>query len=291
MGKGSEFRLLLEKQDLIVVPGVYDSLSARIASLQGFKAVTISGYGVEASALGKPDIGLATMHTVVNQARYIVESTNAAVICDIDTGYGGVLNVWQTVKEMQQIGVAAIHIEDQTIPKKCGGMPGRNVVSIDQMTGKLEAAVDARGDGDIMIIARTDAREKYGIEESIERLNAYLDAGADMGLIAEQCEPQELKKAAAEVKGPLGICGGIPGWPESLLPLETYKEWGVKVVLYPLLALYAAAKAICEVNELLKNPNLINQDTVESSLVGFDEFNEIMSLSFWSSLAKKYERE
>jgi 2-methylisocitrate lyase-like PEP mutase family enzyme len=291
MGTGSKLRALLEQQGILVVPGVYDSLSARIASVQGFNVLSISGYGVEASALGKPDLGLATMDTVVRQAKYIVESTDAAIICDIDTGFGGVLNVWQTVKEMQWIGVAAVHIEDQTTPKKCGGMPGRSVVSIDHMVGKIGAALDGRGNGDMVIIARTDAREKYGIDESIDRLNAYLDAGADMGLIAEHCGPQELERAAYKVKGPLCILGGIPGWPESLLPLETYKDWGIKVVVYPLLALYAAAKAIREVNELLKSPELVSQEAVESKVMGFDEFNEIMGLSFWSSLAERYERE
>ena len=116
---------LLKQNEILVVPGVYDALSARIAGAQGFEVLAITGYGVEASAIGKPDLGLATMDTVVRQAKYIVESTDAAVICDIDTGYGGVVNVWQTIKEMQRVGVAAVHIEDQTIPNKCGGMPGR----------------------------------------------------------------------------------------------------------------------------------------------------------------------
>jgi methylisocitrate lyase len=291
MGPGNRLRALLDEQDVLVVPGVYDALSARIAGLQGFGAVTITGYGVEAAVLGKPDLGLATMDTMVRQAKHIVEATDAAVICDVDTGYGGPLNVWQTVREMQRLGVAAVHIEDQKTPKKCGGMPGREVVSVDQMIGKLEAACDARGDGDTVIIARTDAREALGIDESIDRLNAFLAAGAEVGMIAEHCEPHELEKAAREVNGPLCICGGISAWPESLLPLETYRAWGIKLVIYPLLALYAAAKAIREANALLKNPQLISPSDAESKLVGFDEFNEIMGLPFWSSLAERYEKE
>ena len=291
MGKGNRLRRLMKERDILVVPSVYDSVSARIASVQGFDVLSITGYGMEASAIGKPDLGLVTMDAMVRQAKYIVESTDAAVICDIDTGYGGVLNVWQTVKEMQQVGVAAVHIEDQTIPKKCGGMPGRNVVSIDHMIGKIQAAIDARGDGDIVILARTDARAKHGIKESIARANAYLRVGADGAMIAEHCEPQELIRAAAEIKGPLCICGGIPGWPESLQPLKTYKEWGIKMVAYPFLALYAAARAIREANQLLKSPELVSQAAVESNMMSFDEFNEIMRLSFWNKIAERYEKE
>jgi methylisocitrate lyase len=289
MGSGGKIRALLKEREILVIPGVYDALSARIAGNQGFEVLAITGYGVEASAIGKPDLGLATMDTVVRQAKYIVESTDASVICDIDTGYGGVVNVWQTIKEMQRVGVAAVHIEDQSIPKKCGGMPGREVIPIDHMVGKIQAAIDARADGDMFIIARTDAREKHGIDETIDRLNAYLDAGADMGLIAERCEPRELEKAAEKVKGPLCVLGGIPGWPESLLPLSTYGEWGVKAVIFPLLALYAAARAIREANALLSEANLVSPDAAKSKLVDFDEFNEIMGLSFWSSLAERFE--
>ena len=196
MGKGNKLRRLMKGRDILVIPGVYDSLSARIASLQGFDVLSITGYGVEASALGKPDLGFITMDGMIRQAKYIVESTDAAVICDIDTGYGGVINVWQTVREMQQIGMAAVHIEDQTSPKKCGGMPGRKVISVNEMVGKIRAAVDARGDGDIVIFARTDALGKYGIKDAIDRLNAYLEAGADGGMIAERCEAQRVDKSS-----------------------------------------------------------------------------------------------
>ena len=155
---------------------------------------------------------------------------------------------------------------------------------------KIKDAIDSRGDGDIVIIARTDSYEKFGIDETIDRLNAYLEAGADVGMIAEHCEVQELEKAAANVKGPLCICGGIAEWPESVLPLKAYEEMGIKIIIYPLLALYAAARAIREVNNLLKKPELISEDDAKSKLIGFGEFNEIMRLSFWSSLAEKYEK-
>lgn len=288
MKKTSILRKMLDKNKIIVAPGVYDCISAKIAQKLDFSVISITGHGLEASALGNPDIGLATKTDVVCHARFIARSVEIPVICDADTGYGNVLNVWEMVREFEHAGISGIHIEDQTFPKRCGGMSGRKLISSEEMQGKIEAAINARTDKAFVVIARSDARGIEGVDEAINRFNAYFDAGADMAFAGEHYEKEELEKVAKSIKGPLCICGGIPGWNESLLPLDEYERMGIQMILFPLCALYSSTKAIFDVYRKLKSDKGILPSTVASQMVGFDEFVELMNMQYWTEIEAKY---
>ena len=290
MKKSRVLRQLLAGDKVIIAPGVYDCVSARIVQQLGFETAFISGYSVEASVLGNPDIGLATKTDVVSHARYIARSVDIPIICDADTGYGNAMNVWETTREFEDAGIAGIEIEDQIVPKKCGYMPGRELISMEEMIGKIEAAKDARRDEDFMIIARSDARGVAGVDEAIKRYNAYFDAGADMGVIAEGYSIEDLKTAMRAIRGSMGIAGGIPGRAETFLTLEEYRGLGVGMVIFGLSALYTATRAILEVYEGLKRDRGISQSTVSSKMVQFDEFNELIGLPSWIEIQKRYLR-
>lgn len=290
--KRNRFRQLLESRRTVMAPGAYDGVSARIIESLGFEVVYVTGYGLEASRLGMPDIGLATMAEVVDQVGNINEAVNIPVVCDSDTGYGGVTNVVRTVRAFLKAGVAGIHLEDQTFPKKCGGMPGRKLVSTEEMVGKIKAAVNAKEDDDFVIIARTDAKGVLGsLDATIERLQTYLNAGADLVMIAEPFQIEELKKVAQRTENKLVIVGGNPGWPETNLPFSEYEDWGVKLVIYPLTGLYAAEKAVSKIYKTLRNDKYLSDTVLDEACCTFDEFNEIINLPFWVAIEDKYSAE
>lgn len=178
---GARFRALMEQHHCLVTPGCYDALSARIAEQVGFEAIAISGFGVEASLLGRPDIGLLTMTELVDTARRIANAVDAPVTCDAETGFGGVHNIARLVQEMEACGIAGIQLEDQHSPKRCPALEGRSVVSIEDQLVRLAAALAARRDPDFLIIARSDA-DILGYDELVLRCNRYLEAGADMAM-------------------------------------------------------------------------------------------------------------
>ena len=207
MKKTTRLRERLKDGKTLFVPGCYNALSARILDKVGFDAIYMTGYGTSLSLLGMPDCGLATMTEMHLNARYIVNATDAPVIADSDNGYGNAINVIRTVREYIQTGVAAIHIEDQIIPKRCGHVAGRVVIPIEEACGKYRAADYARKelDPDFLLIARTDARGAHGgtLDDAIARANAYLDAGADMAFVEGPVDVAEVKRICAEVKGPI----------------------------------------------------------------------------------------
>ena len=284
MKKTTRARQLLSQEGVVVLPGVYDALSVRLAEQAGFPAACITGYGVEATLLGRPDIGLTTLTEIVDHARRIASAVNIPVFCDADTGFGGIINVYRAVREFEAAGIVGVHIEDQTSPKRCGGMAGRSVVPIEEMVSKIRAMIEARQDPDFVIMARTDAREPHGVDEAIRRLNAYLEAGADAVLAAEHYEPEELARLARSVKGLLMIVGGLPGWEESMLPLAAYEEMGIKCVVHALGPLYAATRAIRNFMDLLRSKGFVTQNDVDAYLLDFDEFNELCGLETWRAL-------
>ncbi len=207
MKKTTRLRERLKDGKTLFVPGCYNALSARILDKVGFDAIYMTGYGTSLSLLGMPDCGLATMTEMHLNARYIVNAADAPVIADSDNGYGNAINVIRTVREYIQTGVAAIHIEDQIIPKRCGHVAGRVVIPIEEACGKYRAADYARKelDPDFLLIARTDARGAHGgtLDDAIARANAYLDAGADMAFVEGPVDVAEVKRICAEVKGPI----------------------------------------------------------------------------------------
>jgi 2-methylisocitrate lyase-like PEP mutase family enzyme len=207
MKKTTRLRERLKTGETLFVPGCYNALSARILDKVGFDAIYMTGYGTSLSLLGMPDCGLATMTEMHLNARYIVNAADAPVIADSDNGYGNAINVIRTVREYIQTGVAAIHIEDQIIPKRCGHVAGRMVIPMEEACGKYRAADYARKelDPDFLLIARTDARGAHGgtLDDAIARANAYLDAGADMAFVEGPVDVAEVKRICAEVKGPI----------------------------------------------------------------------------------------
>jgi methylisocitrate lyase len=264
------------------VPGVYDCLSAKLAQAAGFEAVEISGYSVEASLFGLPDLGFAGLSDVAGVAERMAGAISIPIICDADTGYGGTANVRQAVRRLERAGVAAVHIEDQADPKKCGGLPGRTVISRQAMCDKVKAALDARSSSDFLIIARTDATGVHGIADAIERLNAYLEAGADMAFAAERYERDELVRLGREVKGPLAICGGIPGWPGSLASREEFAGMGMHMVIYALASLYLATRAMQDVYREMHAAQNLTPELARRAMCTFDEFNRIVDVECWS---------
>jgi len=200
-------RQLLADQTPLLVPGCYNALSAKILERAGFPAVYMTGYGTSLSLLGMPDAGLATMTEMHLNARYIANAIAPPVIADADNGYGNAINVIRTVREYIQTGVAAIHIEDQVIPKRCGHVAGRRVIPMDEAVGKYRAAAEARRelDPDFVIVARTDARGAHGgsLDEAIARANAYLAAGADMAFVEGPTSVDEVRRICREVEGPV----------------------------------------------------------------------------------------
>jgi 2-methylisocitrate lyase-like PEP mutase family enzyme len=237
-------RQQLAAGELIVAPGVFDGISASLTARLGFGAAYLTGAGVAASGFGLPDIGLVTQTEMTERARMIVRATNGLpVIADADTGYGAMLNVVRTVREYEAAGVAAIQLEDQAFPKKCGHLPDKEVIGAAEFAVRIEAAVDARTDPDLVIIARTDARGSLGLDEAIVRANRYAEAGADMIFVEAPRTSEEIERIAKEVSAPLLINLVIGG----LTPLESAErlnELGYAIAIYPTVPLTAAATAM-----------------------------------------------
>jgi 2-methylisocitrate lyase-like PEP mutase family enzyme len=247
----------LVARDTVLMPGVYDALTARIAARIGFDVVFISGYSVSAVRLGEPDFGFVTESEMAEAARSVCRVSQAPVIVDADTGYGNALNVIRTVRDFQDAGAAGVFLEDQVWPKKCGHFKGKQVVSTGEHAARIRAACDARGERDLFVVARTDARQPLGLEEAIERCLAYKEAGADAlpaPLVANMIER-----------------GVTPHLTRSEL-----RELGFQLIVCPLAALYSAAKAVTDVLTELREHE--TTAAVVDAMLAFDEFGELVEL-------------
>ena len=222
----------VRNQELIVAPGIYDLISAKMADRMGFDALYVTGYGLVASYLGLPDAGLATYTDMLHRISRMCEMTETPIMADADTGYGGLLNVAHTVKGYEKAGVAAIQIEDQAWPKKCGHEPGRRVVDIDEMVGRIKAAVDARDDDQLAIIARTDARTSLGIDVAIERALRYQEAGADVVFVESPESEAEMQQIHQHIKGPT-LANMVEGGRTPVLPAAKLQSLGYSLAIYP----------------------------------------------------------
>ena len=210
-------RELVEAEEILILPGAYDALSAKLVQAAGFRAVYLTGYGQSASKLGEPDVGLMCMSEMAERTRDIAMAVDIPVACDADTGFGSPVNVIRTVREYERAGAAAIQLEDQTMPKKCGHMLGRQVVPAEEMAEKIRAAAAARGDPDFLIIARTDARTEHGIDEAIRRGRLYEEAGADIIFIESLETVDEMKRVNREIRKPT-IANMVEGGRTPFLP-------------------------------------------------------------------------
>ena len=282
---------LLAGPDLIVAPGAYDALSARLIAQAGFPAVYMTGFGTAASVLGQPDVGLLTMSEMVSRAAAIAAVIASVVgdlplIADADTGYGNPINVRRTIREYERAGVAGVHIEDQVWPKKCGHMEGKQVIPMDEMVEKVRAAVDARQDPDFVIIARTDANAVHGLEDAIRRGKAYYEAGADVIFIDAPRSMTELRSIAQAFPGvPL-----LFNWAESgktpPLPLEEIRTLGFKLVIFPVSLLFAATYSMLGLLEVLKQGQ--TPASFASQTVTFSQFTDHIGLPDIQALEKRY---
>ena len=244
---GKALRKLLEQKKTLVKPGAYNALSAMIIEKAGFPCCGVTGYGVSAALLGKPDVGLLTLDEIVTTTRYITRAVKIPVIADADTGFGNAINVMRTVEDFIGAGAAAIHIEDQVAPKRCGHIAGKQVIALEEMVGKIRAADRVRRelDPDFVLIARCDARGVAGgsVDDLVRRGNAYLDAGADMIFPEALTSEAELERAAKEIKGPLHFnrTGVSPR-----LNLARLNELGIAIVSNATGSLRSTAVAMCD---------------------------------------------
>ena len=261
--------------DTVLMPGVYDALTARIAARVGFDVVFISGYSVSAARLGEPDFGLLTGSEMVEAARSVCRVSPSPVIVDADTGYGNPLNVIRTVRDLQQAGAAGMFLEDQVWPKKCGHMAGKRVVETEDHVAKLRAAADARGQADLFLVARTDARQPLGLEAAIERCLAYREAGADALFVEAPQSVEELERIAAELPGPL-VANMIEHGVTPHLTRSQLRDLGFALIVCPLAGLFAAARAVQDVLTELRE-----RETTAGALdrmLAFDDFNALVEL-------------
>ena len=283
----TRLRELLVQRGLLVAPGAYDALSARLIAQAGFPAVYMTGFGTAASVLGQPDVGLLTMSEMVSRAAALAAVVgDRPLIADADTGYGNPINVRRTVREYERAGVAAIHIEDQVWPKKCGHMEGKQVIPVDEMVQKIRAAADARQDPDFVIIARTDANAVYGLEDALRRGRAYRDAGADVIFIEAPRSIEELRAIAQAFPDvPL-----LYNWAESgktpLLPLEEIHALGFKLVIFPVSMLFAATQALLDLLEALKQGQ--TSLAFAERMVTFSQFTDQIGLPEIQALERRY---
>ncbi len=284
----ARLRELLAGEDPVVAPGAYDALSARLVEAAGFPAVYMTGFGVTASLIGRPDVGLLTMTEMVQAARRICSAVGVPVIADADTGYGNALNVIRTVKEYEAAGVAGIHLEDQVAPKRCGHMDGKQVIPADTMVDRVRAAVAARGDDDFVLIARTDARAVEGVDAAVERARRYRDAGADALFV-------EALQSDAEIEAVAGALAGVPllfNWAEGgktpPTGLARLRELGFKLVICPISTVLAATRAIREVLARIAEDG--TPISAVQDLPSFGQFVDLVGLPEVEDLGRRFGR-
>ena len=247
-----QFKELLQAPGIIAAPGAYDCLTAAIIQQAGFPAVYMTGAGTSVARLGKPDLALASMTEMVSNAADIAQAVDVPVIADADTGYGGVLNVARTVRQYERAGVAAIHIEDQQSPKRCGHLDDKQVVSSTEMVQKIRAAVDARTDDDFTIIVRTDALAVTGWDDTMRRCGEYVDAGADMLFIEAIRSAEDARRITSNFNVPL-MYNFVETGKSPLLPAPELEQLGFKLVIFPVSALLMVCKAVSELMAQLKS--------------------------------------
>lgn len=273
-----KLRLLLAAPNIQVMPCCFDALSARLIQQQGFELAFMSGFAASASRIGAPDLGLMSYGEVLDQARNIADAISIPLLADGDTGYGNAMNVRRTVRGLSRAGCAAVMIEDQIAPKRCGHTVGKEVVNRGEAFDRIRAAVDARNDGDdILILARTDARHEHGLAEAIKRALTFAELGADILFVEAPRNEAEMRVICEELPG-IKMANILEGGLTPCLPPEELEQIGFQIAAYPLTLMSAAMKAMNEALVLLKQGRpaddlLLDFETVRSQ-IGFDEYYE-----------------
>ena len=283
----ARLRELLSAGPPLLAPGAYDALSARLIEQAGFDVVYMTGFGTTASLIGRPDVGLLSGTEMVDNARRIVSAVDVPVIADADTGYGNAINVVRTVQLYEQAGVAAIQLEDQVMPKKCGHMSGKALIGADEMVGKIEAAVAARTDPDLVIIARTDAVAVEGLDEAIGRARAFAAAGADVLFVEAPTSEDDIARVAKELSGlaPL-VFNWAEGGRTPPLSLDRIAELGFSLVIYPIGTLLAATAGIRSLLATLKAEG--TPVSAMEAVPTFEEFTGLIGLPEVQALEQRF---
>jgi 2,3-dimethylmalate lyase len=280
-----QLRMLLAGNTLVMAPGAYDALLARIIEQAGFPAIYLTGSGVAHTLLGEPDLGLVSMKEMADRVGYLADVVSIPIIADADTGYGNALNVQRTVRAYERAGVSAIQLEDQTFPKRCGHLDGKDVTSAEEMLGKLHAAVDARTDSDMAIVARTDAAAIFGIDEAIERGQRYAEAGADIIFVEAPRTVEEMRKITQSIGKPC-LANLVEGGKTPILPAPELEEIGYRVAIFANALTRVIARAAAEALQVLKRDG--STRALADQMEDLMSLNAIIGLPEMFARAKKY---
>ncbi len=281
----NNLKRLLKRKKPLVIPGVFDAIGAKIAEKAGFDAMFQTGFGTSATLFGMPDYGFIGSTETVENARRICRVVNVPVIIDADTGYGNALSVWKLVRDLESAGASGIFLEDQRWPKRCGHMKGKEVIRKEEYAEKLQAALDARKSKDFIIVSRTDARATEGLDKAIERGLYYKKIGADVIFVEAPKSIAEMNKIGKTIKAPL-VANMIEGGGTPISSASALHKMGFKIILYPLSVLFANTFASIQILKELKKSGTTRR--LNKNLVNFDEFNNIVELSKFRKLEKKY---
>ena len=268
-------RKYIEAPEIVMIPGVPDALGARLAEQAGFKAVFLSGYAASASLLGAPDVGLLTMTEMAESARRIVDAVAIPVFADGDNGHGNATNVIRTMRQFERAGVAAIFFEDQVTPKRCGHMSGKQVIPVSEMVAKIKAAVDARIDRDLLIMARTDALSVNGIDDAIERMHQYLEAGAELSFVESPTSVEQMQRITREISAP-NMANVLAGGKSPILTAQELQDLGFSIAAYPTMLTYAIARSV---QKALAHLQSTGTTAGLGETMDFEEFNAILGLN------------
>jgi 2-methylisocitrate lyase-like PEP mutase family enzyme len=269
----------------LLLPGVYDALSARLAVAAGFDSIYITGAGLANSRLGVPDIGLTSVDQLADHVAAISDRVEVPLVVDGDTGFGNAINVAHTVRKLERAGAAAIQFEDQIFPKKCGHFAGKAIIPLDEMAGKLQAALDSRRSDDTLIIARTDARAIDGIDAAIERANRFREIGADLIFVEAPRSIEELRLIAANVDAPL-VANMVEGGSTPIVPLDELGELGYSLVLYANAALRSAQRAVTLAYEELRASGI--STNLEDTMATWEERQDAVGKPSFDELEARY---
>ncbi len=284
MNVSAALRERLSRSEILVAPGVHDALAARIAQRAGFEAVYFTGAGFSYTHLGMPDLGLVSLSETVWRVGAIAEATTLPVIADGDTGYGNALNIGRTVREFERAGAAAIQIEDQTFPKRCGHLTGKTLVPADEMVGKIKAAVDARRDG-ILIIGRTDARAVEGSEAALDRARRYKEAGADVLFVEAPESHAELERFARGLPAPV-MANMVEGGATPMLTAQELQVMGYRLVIFPGAAVRVSAAAMIRMMTVLREQG--TTESLRDEMLTFKELNDLLGLPEFQRREERY---
>lgn len=280
------FQQLLASKDTFILPGAFDAMTARIIEETGFKAIYATGAGISNAQLGWADVGLTTLTEIAQVVSWMSEVTTVPIVVDADTGFGNAINMQRTVKVLEKAGAAALQIEDQVMPKKCGHFNGKEVISKDEMVGKIKAALDARTDDQLAIIARTDALGVLGFDEAIERANAYKEAGAHAIFVEAPTTYEQLSRITKEVPGIPHIINLVEGGKTPLVSRQEAQNLGFQIMLCANSALRGAIKGATDAMQILMRDE--SQENIHDVICTWEQRQELFKLKEIQQLEKQY---